>query len=359
MASSSCSGWWRAPIYFTVSVILAFIAISSSLHSSGSGTTPMPNRPINRQLILNASIALRKSGFNLMATLLLISPEIFLSSPNSTIFVIKDSALINASFPPWFLKHLLRYHTSPLLFLMDDLLKKPKGSCLPTLIHRKNVALTMVDAKERLLEINHVLVSHPDLFLEGNLAIHGVLGPFSFLGSGFKDFDKIWDFSIQAPICDSNFSLVLDIDETKNLIEWTRIVRLLSSNGFVSFAIGLNYVLDGILEDFRDLYSVTIFTPQEFEFLASPSPVLDRVVRLHILPQRITYSEFASLPEKKLLGTLLSGQELQVTAGFNGSQGIFINGVEIVAPEIISAKQFIIHGISQAFHVAELPDTSR
>ncbi|XP_037497846.1 fasciclin-like arabinogalactan protein 21 [Jatropha curcas] len=310
MASSSCSGWWRAPIYFTVSVILAFIAISSSLHSSGSGTTPMPNRPINRQLILNASIALRKSGFNLMATLLLISPELRIS----------------------------------------------KECCFK---RRKNVALTMVDAKERLLEINHVLVSHPDLFLEGNLAIHGVLGPFSFLGSGFKDFDKIWDFSIQAPICDSNFSLVLDIDETKNLIEWTRIVRLLSSNGFVSFAIGLNYVLDGILEDFRDLYSVTIFTPQEFEFLASPSPVLDRVVRLHILPQRITYSEFASLPEKKLLGTLLSGQELQVTAGFNGSQGIFINGVEIVAPEIISAKQFIIHGISQAFHVAELPDTSR
>ncbi|KDP36383.1 hypothetical protein JCGZ_08652 [Jatropha curcas] len=308
----------------------------------------MPNRPINRQLILNASMALRNSGFNLMATLLLISPEVFLSSPNSTIFPIKDSALVNASFPPWFLKHLLRYHTSPLLFLMDNLLKKPKGSCFPTLIHRKNVAVTMVEAKERLLEISHALVSHPDLFLEGNLAIHGVLGPFSFLGSGFKDFDKIWDFSIQAPICDSNFSLVSDIDETKNLTEWTKIVCLLSSNGFVSFAIGLNSVLDGILEDFRDLYSVTIFT-QEFEFLASPSPVLDRVVRLHILPQRVTNSEFAFLPDKKLLGTLLSSQELQIIAGLNGSQGIFINGVEIVAPEIIASKQFIIHEFLRLF----------
>ncbi|KAF2285028.1 hypothetical protein GH714_035904 [Hevea brasiliensis] len=291
-----------------------------------------------------------------MSTLLLISPEIFLLSPSSTIFAIKDSSLVNASLPPWFLKHLLQYHTSPLIFTMDDLLKKPQGSCFPTLLRPKNVAVTKVGAKERLVEINHVLVSHPDIFIEGNVAIHGVLGPFSSLGS--QDFGKIWD-SIRAPICDANSSLVLDVSDTKNLVEWTRIVRLLSSNGFVSFAIGLNSVLAGILEDYRGLNSVTIFAPPELAFVASPSPMLDKIVRLHILPQRVTFSQLALLPGKTMLRTLLPNQELEITGDFNITKVLAINGVEIAVPEILSSKKFMVHGISQAFKVAELPTTSR
>ncbi|OAY35182.1 hypothetical protein MANES_12G078600v8 [Manihot esculenta] len=352
---ASCSRWWRAPIYFTISVVLAFIAISTALNSPSNNTTP-PTRPISHHLSLNASIALRRSGFNIMATLLLISPEIFLLSPNTTIFAIKDSALTNASLPPWFLKHLLQYHTSPLIFSLDDLLKKPQGSCFPTLLSPKNVAVTKVGARERLVEINHVLVSHPDIFLEGNVAIHGVLGPFSSLSS--QDFGRVWD-SIQAPICDANSSLVLDVSETKNLVEWTRIVHLLSSNGFVSFAIGLNSVLDGILEDYRVLNAVTIFAPPELACVASPSPMLDKIVRLHILPQRITYSQLAFLPDKTMLRTLLPNQEVEITGDLNVTKGLAVNGVEIVAPEIFSSKEVIVHGISQALEVAELPTTSR
>ncbi|EEF39666.1 conserved hypothetical protein [Ricinus communis] len=270
---ASCSHWWHAPTYFTISVVLAYIAISTVPNSpSRNPTTP----PISHKLSLNASAALRRSGFNIISTLLSISPEIFLSSPNSTIFAIQDSALTNASnaLPPWFLRHLLQYHTSPLVFSMADLLNKPQGICFPTLVYRKNVAVTKVDANQRFLEINHVLVSHPDIFLEGNLAIHGVLGPFSSMGS--QDFDQILD-SIQAPICDANSSLILDASDPKNMIEWTRIVRLLSFNGFVSFAIGLNSVLDGILKDYSNLNSVTIFCPPELALVASPSPMLDKI----------------------------------------------------------------------------------
>eukprot|EP00257_Ricinus_communis_P026364 XP_025013778.1 fasciclin-like arabinogalactan protein 21 [Ricinus communis] len=291
---ASCSHWWHAPTYFTISVVLAYIAISTVPNSpSRNPTTP----PISHKLSLNASAALRRSGFNIISTLLSISPEIFLSSPNSTIFAIQDSALTNASnaLPPWFLRHLLQYHTSPLVFSMADLLNKPQGICFPTLVYRKNVAVTKVDANQRFLEINHVLVSHPDIFLEGNLAIHGVLGPFSSMGS--QDFDQILD-SIQAPICDANSSLILDASDPKNMIEWTRIVRLLSFNGFVSFAIGLNSVLDGILKDYSNLNSVTIFCPPELALVASPSPMLDKIVRIHILPTRVTYTELV-LPESE------------------------------------------------------------
>ncbi|KAL7163923.1 hypothetical protein ACSBR2_039938 [Camellia fascicularis] len=57
-----------------------------------------------------------------------------------------------------------------------------------------------------------------------------------------------------APICKSKNS-----NESKNMVEWTHMVRLLSSNGFVSFVNGLHFVLDGILQDhpylnFRSLH---------------------------------------------------------------------------------------------------------
>lgn len=231
---------------------------------------------------------------------------------------------------------------------MNDLLMKPQDSCLPTLLHQKKVAITKIGAKERFIEINNVLVSHADIFLEGLLSIHGVLEPFSSLDP--QDIHPGWDY-IQSPICESiSSTLVSDFTESKNMvIEWTKIIHLLSSNGFVSFAIGLHSVIDQILEDDINLNLTTIFAPADFAFVASSSPLLDRIVRLHILPQRFTYKELASLPNKTLLKTLVPNQYLEISGNVEFTQGFDINGVQIFAPEIFSSKQFVIHGISQAF----------
>lgn len=346
--ASSCSECWRALAFFTISVVLACMAISMSLHAIPKDNGSPSTKPVNYQLFSNASKALRRSGFNIIATLLQVSPEIFLSSHNSTIFAIQDSAISNTSLPPWLFKKLLQYHTSPLKLSMNDLLMKPQGSCLPTFLHQKKVAITKIVVKERLIEINNVLVSRPDIFLEGSLSIHGVLEPFSSLDP--QNIHPGWDY-IQSQICDSfSSTLVSDITESKNMVnEWTKIIRLLSSNGFVSFAIGLHSVIDQILEDNINLNSTTIFAPADFAVVASSSPLLDRIVRLHILPQRFTYKELASLPGKTLLKTLVPNQYLVISGGADFIQGFDINGVHIFAPEILSSKQFVIHGISQAF----------
>lgn len=238
---------------------------------------------------------------------------------------------------------------------MKVLLKKPQGSCFPTLYPRKNIAITKIDGRQKSVEINHVLVSHPDVFLEGSLAVHGVLGPFSPLDP--RDVQEGLDF-IRSPICGSNSTLVSDVLESEDIIEWSRIIRLLSSNGFISFAIGLHSVLDGILEDYQGLNSVTIFVPPSLEVVASPSPLLERIVRFHILPQRLTYKELSSLPGRTLLRTLVSGQDLEVTAGGKFLQELIVNGEEIAAPDIFSSKKFVIHGISRAFAIGKLPNTS-
>nr|TKS16507.1 hypothetical protein D5086_0000023340 [Populus alba] len=268
---ASCSHWWHAPVYFVASVVLAFIAISTALNSPSSNAA-RPTRPISNYLSLNASRTLRESGFNIMATLLLLSPEMFFLSPNIIIFAIKDSS--------------------------------PSSSCFPTLVGQKNLAVTRIHEKERLLEINHVL-------------------------------------PIQAPICDAISNLVSDADDPKIIVEWTRIIHLLSSHRIVLFAIGLNSVINRILADHKSLSSVTIFAPSEFEFVASSSPMLEKIVKFHMLPLRVTYIELAALPHKQRLMTLLPCEDLEIINGANVIQGLSINRVEIAASSYQGSSWFM------------------
>ncbi|XP_057964111.1 fasciclin-like arabinogalactan protein 21 [Malania oleifera] len=352
----ACSRWWHAPIYFTVSVVLAVMAISTALHPESDSAIPS-NTAALRELTRNASQALRKPGFNAIATLLQISPELFLSpSSQSTIFAIHDSAISNLTLTPWLAKPLLQYHTFPSKLSLRDLLAKPQGTCLQTRLKGKNAAITKIDAKQRSLEINNVSISHADLFLGGPISIHGVLEPFSPLDP--QDVRQGWAF-IRSPICDSNHRLVSGFGKSKNIPEWNRIIRLLSLNGFVSFAVGLHAVLDNLLEDCMDLSDLTVFAPPDLAFVASPLPLLDRIVRLHILPRRFTYAEMGALPEKASLRTLLPDMDLEISGrGVNMSAGLAVNGVEITAPEIFSSENFMVHGISRALELAELPNSS-
>ncbi|GLT25889.1 hypothetical protein SLA2020_009900 [Shorea laevis] len=351
--------WWQAPVYSTVAVLLAFLAISAAIRSlprDDDDNDSFRTKPNVHTLALNASRALRKCGFNIFATVFQVSPEIYPFTRNTTIFAIEDSAISNTSLPPALFKQLLHYHTSPVKLSMVDLLNKTLESCLPTFLDRKNIAVTKVDSKNRMVEINHIPVTHPDILLEGPLSIHGVLGPFSSLDPP-RDFLG-WDY-IHSPICDSNLKLIFDVNGTKNRVEWTKIIRLLSSHGFVSFAIGLHSALDGILEDGKNLNSVTVFSPLGFSFVAPSSPLLHRIVRFHILSQRLTYTELAALPGKAQLRTLVPDQKLEIDGGINSTKGLTINGATIIAPDILSSKRFVVHGISQAFDVALFPKLSR
>lgn len=182
--------------------------------------------------------------------------------------------------------------------------------------------------------INHALVSHPDIFLDGPIAVHGILGSFDI------------NTSPSCAFSNSSSSIVVG----NAAVEWTRIIRLLSSNGFVSFAIGLNAVVDGILQDYQYLDSVTILAPPNSGFVSSSSsPFLDRIVRLHILPHRYTYIELVSI-DSSSLRTLLPGSLLKIE---KLSPNLAINGVHITSPDMFSSKNFVIHGISSDFDLED------
>ncbi|KAL8145638.1 hypothetical protein AgCh_003691 [Apium graveolens] len=324
-----------------MSITLAII-ITTSFHSHPNSPTPTQSS-IKHQLSLNATHVLKSHGFNLIATLLQTSPDLFLSSQQSTVFAIQDRAISDSLVSSSALKQLLLYHIVPTKYTFQELLRKPQNSCLETLLGRKKTVVTRSSWRKKSVEINNVLITHPDLFLQGPVSIHGVLKPFSSL-------NQDWDH-LESPICVSSLrhhhhqrNLV-----PKNNIEWPRIIHLLRSKGYVPFAMGLNSVIEGIIQDFKDLDSVTILAPPDLPFLASASPVLQRIVKFHILPRRFSFAELAEFPEKASLRTLLDHKDLQITTSSGFSQIVAINGVEIASPDVFASDKFVIHGISEVF----------
>ncbi|KAF8043095.1 hypothetical protein BT93_A1442 [Corymbia citriodora subsp. variegata] len=334
------------------------MAISASLHSTDESLATPSSSPGLHQLPLNASRALGRAGFTAMAALLPIAPDLFFSSPSATIFVMKDSFMANLSSSPWLMEEVLRYHTSPLKLSADDLLKMPQGSCLPTLLAKKSIAITRSNAEHRLVEINRVTITHPDVFLGERLAIHGVLQPL---------LHKEQDLCLVQSSTYNRDPRSLSVGRKESsLVDWGQVIRLLSSNGFISFAIGLQSVLDGILDNNAHLASVTVFAPADFGFVASNSAILERMVRFHILPHKYPYSELARLPDNASIRTLVPGRDLEIgrktascSADTNQGSRVAINGVEIGVPDIYRSRNFVIHGISRALEIAEAENSRK
>ncbi|KAL1298957.1 hypothetical protein HN51_043253 [Arachis hypogaea] len=358
-----CSCWF--PVYFLVSVTLGVIAISSAVHSSSKNSSQEVTPPIPNDVSLNASEALRRAGFTVIADLLHHKPPFFHPPNNSTIFAIKDSAITdNSSLPPWLLKNLLLYHTATSIYTMQDLLNNTTlGSCLTTLFRQKKLSVTKIDPNLRTIEINRVLISNPDIYLDSQLAVHGVLSPFASLR---RQDPQSWGLDdAQPPTCRVNMNTrrnppaqasngYSSSSNNQSAIEWNRIVQLLGSKGYSSFSIALHSVLEGISKDSVGLTSATIFAPPDMALLGYPSTLLDRAVRLHILPKRLTYQELTLLPVRSLLRTLMPDDELEIDGVLGFLPGVVISGVEIVAPDMLTSDGFVVHGISRPFKMPEL-----
>ncbi|KAJ9550169.1 hypothetical protein OSB04_014214 [Centaurea solstitialis] len=325
-------------VFFTSASILLAVIITATLRSSHHRhptTSPPP-----ATLTPNATHLLRSNGFNTIAALLHLAPDL-LSPPQSTVFAAPDATIANLSVPPYLVKQLLAYHISPAKLTLQDLFKKPLKTCLPTSIPDHPISITKNDPKNRILEINNVLITHPDLFLHGPITIHGVAAP-------LVSFDRHQEI-FKLPVCESDRTRgsISGSGFIKKKDEWGKVVKFLSTSGFMPFAIGLNSVTDGILKDFPDLESVTIFTAPNIALMAMPSPLLDKFMRFHIIPQRYSFRQLAGFPAGLSLGTLVHGRHVDITETSKLSQIVSINGLAITAPDLFVSKNFVVHGIAR------------
>ncbi|KAK1324787.1 hypothetical protein QJS10_CPA01g01061 [Acorus calamus] len=243
-----------------------------------------------------------------MASLL---PSLLPPQTPSTLFALPDHSTIPfSSLPLPRLRRLLRYHTLPHKLPFHSLSTSPIRACLPTLLPSP---LVVTDAGKDFIFINGVPVTHPDIFVEGPYAIHGITRPFC-------PFDpSVGDFRIPDPLCDAQSGLFVG-----TRVGWYGVVRQLGSAGYVSFSVGLNSVVSRIVGGYPNLTAVTVFAPPDegFDFVVAMSPVLERVVGLHIVPRRVDYGELASMPGGVGLPTLVPGRELKVGGGGGVARGV-------------------------------------
>ncbi|XP_076961062.1 fasciclin-like arabinogalactan protein 21 [Bidens hawaiensis] len=327
----------KGVLFTSASILLAVILTTTLRHRHHH--PPSPNYPPT------ASKLLRSHGFNFIANFLHISPEVFSQPPQITIFAVPDSAISNLSIPPYMIKHLLSYHILPTKLTMQQLLNKPLATCLPTLFQHHTVSITKTDHKTQVLEINNVLITHPDLFLDQFVTMHGVSG-------SFASFDRV-----QERMNLGNFCIARGFVTVKH--EWDKMIRVLGSSGFMAFAIGLKSVTDGIVKDFPDVDSVTVFAPLNAMIMSS-SPLLDRFMRFHIVVKRYSFKE---LVLGGSLSTLVAGRHLDVTESLKTSsdhdhQVVCVNGVPITAPDLFVSKSLVVHGIARPLSIDELSSMS-
>ncbi|XP_076884423.1 fasciclin-like arabinogalactan protein 21 [Bidens hawaiensis] len=326
-------------VFFTsASILLAVILTTTLRHHHHHHHPPSLN------YTPTASKLLRSHGFNFIANFLHISPELFSQTPQITIFAVPDSAISNLSIPPHMIKHLLAYHILPTKLTMQQLLNKPLKTCLPTLFQHQTVSITKTDYKKQVLEINNVLLTHPDLFLDQFVTMHGVSG-------SFASFDRHQE-RINLGFCEAGI--------TRGFVnikhEWEKMIRVLVSSGFMAFAIGLKSVTDGIVKDFPDIDSVTVFTPPNVALNAMSSPLLDRFMRVHVVVKRYSFKE---LVLGGSLSTLAPGKHLDVTESLKSSdQVVCVNGVAITAPDLFVSKSLVVHGIARPLSIDELSSMS-
>lgn len=210
------------------------------------------------------------------------------------------------------------------------------------------------------VEINEAPVTDLDVFLDERVAIHGVLTPFAL--PGLQEIGKNWPL-IQLPQCGSNLKAVSEVGgskkgEPERRVECDLVIQFLYSHGFVPFAVGLKSTVnhDGTFKDSNDSASFTMFAPLEFGSMPLDHPVLDKIVRAHIVPGKYGYLELLALPARASLRTLVPGMDLEVTRS-TVTGGVDVSGVKITNPEAFTSEKFIVHGIARVFDVEGHPST--
>jgi len=379
------------------SILLAFAVIILP----GSVSCGKEKATMN-EMVMNASRALREAGgYNIIATSLEISADEILPPTSCTFFALSDDALNNLTLPSWLMMDLLHYHTSTHKLLWKTLSAMQLGSCIPTLLHGKNLVVTSNENGS--VAINGVPVARPDLYTRGTFAIHGVAQPFFNPNASETSLETLIvtpcskallthtpNHNLRAPpptsppqpqhfhrppmptdnlVPQSPPAPPAEDDDSDSdshdfgvKVSWFKIQELLRSNGYISFSVAMQLEeMDLILaKDQNNVSHVTVFAPtdQNFAYVASSSSLLAAMIRFHVVPTRLRFSDLLRLPVGSGLPTLLPGRRLYITGAYDAEHPLTINNVPIVHPDVYSTHEVVVHGIFRPFNLFNITANS-
>ncbi|CAN0864508.1 Fasciclin-like arabinogalactan protein 21 [Linum grandiflorum] len=262
----------------------------------------------------------------------------------STLFAPSDASLhscYSCSVPS-----LLREHIVPGLFTIDYLRKLAFGTKVETLSPGRCITVTSSSINSKIF-VGGVEITHPDLFNNGFLVIHGIQGYIAPLSPFSCDVERLSSlmFPFQQPSDRVNqITPPLVQPAVMRLMMRDAILRL-RNNGFSILALAMRVKYPELVA----LTNMTIFALDDFSIFSGSYSYVSSV-RFHIVPnQLLSSADLERLPVGCQLPTLESGQYLVVTTAGTGTAPMRINYVRIKLPDVIRNLKIAVHGVYLPF----------
>ncbi|TXG60622.1 hypothetical protein EZV62_015195 [Acer yangbiense] len=264
----------------------------------------------------------------------------------STLFAPSDSSLrtcFSCSTPS-----LLREHLVPGLFTIDYLRKLAFGTKIETLSPGRCITVTSSRNQNGTVSkifIGGVEITHPDLFNNGLVVIHGIQGYISPLSPLSCDVERMTSLSFPFQPDGTNVQ-IQNQPAIMRLMIRDAMLRL-RNNGFsiLSLAMKVKY------PELISLNNMTIFALDDVSIFSGSFTYISNV-RFHIVPNRyLTVGDLQSYPVGTTLPTLERGESLVVTTAGGGplTAPMRINYVRVKVPDVMRNLKIVVHSVYLPF----------
>ncbi|XP_065868850.1 fasciclin-like arabinogalactan protein 21 [Euphorbia lathyris] len=345
---------------------LNFASVSAS--ASDTLLPPSPPPMVSNELQENTLFShtailapiLSHLGFNELS---LAAPSLSSDSPAttwsgpSTLFAPSDSSLhtcLSCS-----VRHILREHIVPGLYTIEYLRNLAFGTKIETLSPGRCLTITSTSMKNvstsastaAKVFVGGVEITHPDLFNNGLIVIHGIQGYVVPLSPNSCDVERLnsltFPFNQQDRVSRQVHHQFLPHPAIMRSMLRDAMVRL-RNNGFsiLSLAMRAKYV------ELVSLNNMTMFALDDASIFSGSQSYISHI-RFHIVPNvYLTHADLEKLPVGSRLPTLDRGHTLVVTGAGGGNPAVSpmrINYVRVKIPDVIRNTKIMVHAVYLPF----------
>ncbi|XP_057961710.1 fasciclin-like arabinogalactan protein 21 [Malania oleifera] len=263
----------------------------------------------------------------------------------STIFAPTDASIHSCS--SCSVPRLLQEHIIPGLFTLNYLRTLPFGTKIETMVPGRCVTVTSAVNNTKLF-MGGVEITHPDLFNNGFLVVHGLDGFVSHLSPFSCNIERVNSlyFPTYQP---ADRSQPLPSISVMRLMLRDAMLRLrISGYSILALALRVKYA------ELVGLHNMTVFALDDISIFNGGHAYV-REVRFHIVPNRLLMAaDLEHLPPSTVLPTLEPSEALVVTtAGLGGGGGgptpLRINYVRMRSPDLLHNLRIVVHGLFMPF----------
>lgn len=229
----------------------------------------------------------------------------------------------------------------PGIFSLQYLQTLPFGTKIETMVPGRCLTVTSAVNNSKIF-IGGVEITHPDLFNNGLIVVHGLDGFVSHLSPFSCNIERV--SSVSFPFQPSDRSQSVPSFAIMRLMLRDAMVRL-RMNGFSVLALALRLKYPELVS----LQNMTVFTLDDASIFTGGQAYVTNV-RFHIVPNNfLLAADLQKLPPGTLLPTLEHGQKLKVTTAGGGAAPIRINYVRIKKPDVMHNLKIAVHDLHMPF----------